>query len=108
MVIAISVYHCITNLHELWVEFGRGKIYNTRQFTEYQTMEQNVTEFQTDYQTISASALPFFYALSGCDPTLSIFGKSKKTSDGWKIFPDITGVCKTCICAVKKWKTRKK
>ena len=103
MVIAISVYHCIPNLHELWVEFGRGKIYNTWQFTEYQTMEQNVTEYQTDYQTISASALPFFYALSGCDATLSIFGKSKKTfSDGWKIFPEITGVCKTCICAVKK------
>ena len=78
MVIAISVYHCIPNLHEIWVEFGRGKIYNTWQFTEYQTMEQNITEYQTDYQTISASALPFFYALSGCDAILSIFGKSKK------------------------------
>ena len=43
-------------------------------------MKQNITEYQTDYQTISASALPFFYALSGCDATLSIFGKSKKPS----------------------------
>ena len=59
-------------------------------------MSQNFKQIIKLYQQA------FFYALSGCDPTLSIFGKSKKTSDGWKIFPDITGVCKTCICAVKK------
>ena len=31
LVIAISIYHCIPNLHELWEEFGRGYML---QFTE--------------------------------------------------------------------------
>ena len=37
---------------------------------------------------MSARALPFFHALSGCDTTSSIFGKSKKTH----LLPEITKV----------------
>ena len=41
---------------------------------------------------MSASVLPFFHALSGCDTTSSIFGKSKKTYDVWKPFLEIKKV----------------
>ena len=39
---------------------------------------------------ISASPLTFYYVLSGCDTTLSIFGKSKKIFyNALKVFPEI-------------------
>ena len=42
---------------------------------------------------MSASAPPFFYALSGYDTTSSIFGKSKKIFyDAWKVFLEIIKV----------------
>ena len=41
----------------------------------------------------SASALPFFDALSCYDTTSSMFGKNKKTFYGkWKCFPEVTKV----------------
>ena len=44
----------------------------------------------SDYGVMSASALPFFLALSGCDTILSIFGKRKNIFyDRWKLFPEI-------------------
>ena len=67
--IAISVYHCIPDLHELWVEFGRGK--DLKYITVYR--------IPSNYGVMSTSALPFFHVLSVYDTTSLISGKSKKT-----------------------------
>ena len=48
--------------------------------------------YASNYGVMSASALPFFYALSGYDTASSIFGKKKKIYDGCKLFPVITKV----------------
>ena len=54
VVIAISIYHCILNWHELWAEFGRGKYIA-------------VQRIASNYGVRSASVLPFFHALSCSD-----------------------------------------
>ena len=83
LVIAISVYHRIPNLHELWAKFGKGK--NLKYIP--------VHRIASNLGVMSASALSLFHALSGYDTTSSIFGKSKKTFyDAWKLFPEITKV----------------
>ena len=42
-------------------------------------------------------ALPFFYALTGCDSVSFFNGIGKKTAwQIWKIMPEITDVFKTC------------
>ena len=47
----------------------------------------------SNFGVMSASALPFFHALSGYDTTSSIFGKCKKIFyDAWKVFPEIIKV----------------
>ena len=68
MVITISVYHRILKFHELWVEFGKGKD------LKYIPVHRIVSNFGV----MSASALPSFHALTGCDTTLSIFCKKQK------------------------------
>ena len=67
MVITISVYHRILKLHELWVEFGKGKD------LKYIPVHRIVSNLGA----MSGSAIPF-HALTGCDTTSSIFGKNKK------------------------------
>ena len=67
-------------MHELWVEFGKEK---DLKYIVVHRIESNLG-------VMSASALPFFHALSGCDTTSSIFVKSKATFyDAWKFFPEI-------------------
>ena len=68
MVITISVHHRIIKLHELWAEFRKGKDLNNTP----------VHKIVSNIGAMSASALPFFHALTGCDTTSSIFGKNKK------------------------------
>ena len=68
MVITISVYHQIFKLHELWVEFSKGKDLNNTA----------IHRIVTNLGAMSARAIPFFHALTGCDTTSSIFGKNKK------------------------------
>ena len=58
MVIAISMYYCIPNLHELW----KGKYVA-------------VHRIASNYEVMSAIVL---HALSGRDITSSLFGNSKK------------------------------
>ena len=83
VVIAISLCHHICNLHELWVEFGKGK----------DLKYIPVHRIASNLGVMSASILPVFHALSGCDTTSSIFGKSKKNLyDTWKLFPEIAKV----------------
>ena len=80
VVIAISIYHCIPNLYELWAEFGRGK------YIAVQTIASN-------HGVMLSSVLAFFQALSGSDTNSSIFSESKETFyDRWKLFPEITKV----------------
>ena len=67
VVITISVYHRIFKLHELWVEFSKGKDLNIA-----------IHRIVSNLGAMSASAIPFFHALTGCDTTSSIFGKNKK------------------------------
>ena len=69
MVITISVYHRILKLHELWVEFSKGKDLNNIA----------IHRIVSNLGAMSGSAIPFFHALTGCDTTSSIFGKNKKT-----------------------------
>ena len=68
MVITISVCHRILKLHELWVEFGKGKD------LKYIPVHRIVSNLGA----MSGSAIPFFHALTGFDTTSSIFGKNKK------------------------------
>ena len=83
VVIAISVYCRIPSLHELWVQLGKGK----------DLKYIAVHRIASNLGVMSASALPSFHALSGCNTTSSIFGKSKNMFyDAWKLFPEITKV----------------
>ena len=83
VIIAISVYHHITNLRELWVALGKGK----------DLKYIAVHRIASNLGVMSASVLSFFHSLSDCDTTSSIFGKSPKTFyDAWKLFPEITKV----------------
>ena len=68
MVITKSVYHRILKLHELWVEFSKGKDLDNIP----------IHRIVSNLGAMSASAPPFFHALTGCDTTSSMFGKNKK------------------------------
>ena len=91
--IAISVYLGIPTLHELWMEFGREK--NLKYVP--------VHRITSNYGIMSASALPFFYALSSCDTNSSRFGKSKKTFyEEWWLYLEITTVFAKLISVQQK------
>ena len=83
VVTAISVYHRIPILPELWVEFRKRK---DLKYIAVHRLASNLG-------VMSASALPFFHALSGCDTTSQYLVKAKRSS---------MIVCETCICAAKK------
>ena len=70
-------------MHELWVEFGKGK----------DLKHIPVHRIVSNLGAMSANTLPFFHAPTGCDTTSSIFGKSKKTFyDAQKSFSEVTKV----------------
>ena len=66
--IAISVFHKLPLLNELWIEFGTGK---SGKFIP-------VHEIAAKMGKATSKALLFFHALSGCD-TSSLSRKGKKS-----------------------------
>ena len=64
MVITISICHRILKLHELWLEFSKGKDLNNIP----------IHRIVSNLGAMSTSVLPFFHALTGCDTTSSMFG----------------------------------
>ena len=51
-----------------------------------------VHRIASNFGVMPASARTIFHVRSGCDTTLLIFGKSKKTYDALKLFPEIKKV----------------
>ena len=80
VVIALSVFHRILAISELWIEFGTGK--NIRYIPIHQVA--------SDIGLVKCQALLFFHAFSGCDTSGSA-GKGKKSFyEAWKNVPEIT------------------
>ena len=79
--IAISVFHNLPMLNELWIEFGTGK---SLKFIP-------VHEIAAKMGKVTSQAFLFFHALSGCDTTSSLSRKGKKLFfESWKLLPDIS------------------
>ena len=83
VVIALSAFHRIHGLRELWLEFGVGK------HLKYIP----VHEIAVSLGRQTSNALLFFHAFSGCDTTSSLKGKGKKSfNEAWKKMPSVTPV----------------
>ena len=83
VVIALSAFHRIHGLRELWLEFGVGK------HLKYIP----VHEIAVSLGRQTCNALLFFHAFSGCDTTSSLKGKGKKSfNEAWKKMPSVTPV----------------
>ena len=66
--IAISMFHKLSMLNELWIKFG------TRKSLKFIP----VHEIAAKMEKVSSQAFLFFHALSGCDTTSLISEKGKK------------------------------
>ena len=83
VVIALSAFHRIRGLQELWLEFGVGK------HLKYIPIHEIATSLGPQMST----AYLFFHSFSGCDTTSSIQGKGKASFyETWKKMPSITPV----------------
>lgn len=85
IVIAISVFHQLPQLKELWVGFGSGKSY--RDIPIHKICELLGPE--------RSEALPVFHALTGCDYTSFLRNIGKKTA--WKTWQDMPEMTQTFI-----------
>ena len=83
VVIAVSAFHRVVILTELWIEFGVGK------YLKYISTHELATKFRT----AASQAFPFFHAISGCDTISSVAGKGKKSFyETRQLFSEITAV----------------
>ena len=85
VVIAVSQFHKMRQLQELWIIFGTGN--NVKYIPVHY-----ITELMGD----KALGLLAFHSITGCDTTSSFFGKGKKTA--WKVWeehPELTSTFKT-------------
>ena len=83
VVIAVSIFHRITGIQELWIEYGLEK------YLKYIPIHQLASVMGT----VQCEAFLFFHAISGCDRTSSVHGKAKKTfHDTWLMLPELTPV----------------
>ena len=81
VVIALSVFHRVLGISELWIEFGTGR--NIRYIPIHQVA--------SDIGLVKCQALLFFHAFSGCDTTSGFAGKGKKSFyEAWRKVPEIT------------------
>ena len=81
VVIALSVFHRIPNLTELWIEYGVGK---AMEFIP-------IHEISDSLGPLVSEAHFFFHAISGCDTTSSFAGKAKISFYfTWKLLPELT------------------
>ena len=82
VVIALGVFHKL-NTAELWIEMGVG---GSKQWIPIHKYSQLLGEDV-------CKALPFWFALTGCDTTSHFYGIGKLTAwKTWTAFPDVTGV----------------
>jgi len=85
IVIGLSLFEMITDLQELWIDFGTGK---NRRFYAIHELYHNLGADK-------AKALAFFYAFTGCDQ-VSFFSNCGKTKawNSWNHFSEITATFK--------------
>ena len=80
VVIALCVFHSL-NLSELWIEFGTGQHRRWLPIHDYATLLGEEI----------CRALPFWYAITGCDTVSMFAGRGKKTCwIAWGIYPEVT------------------
>lgn len=83
VVIALSAFHRIPGIQELWLEFGVGK------HLKYISIHEIATSLGPHIST----AYLFFHSFSGCDTTSSVQGKGKASfNETWKKMPCMTPV----------------
>ena len=79
--IGTSMFHKLSMLNGLWIEFGKGK---SLKFIP-------VHEIAAKIGKITSQAFLLFHALSGCDTTSLLSRKGKKSFfETWKLLPDIS------------------
>ena len=79
-VVVIALYHFFSlEVEELWIEFGAGI---HRRYIPIHQYARNLKEE-------TCRALPFWYAVSGCDTVSAFAGKGKKTAwQTWDCYPE--------------------
>ena len=83
VVIAVSAFHRVVILTELWIEFRVGK------YLKYISTHELAPKFRT----AASQAFPSFHAISGCDTISSVAGKGKKSFyETRQFFSEITAV----------------
>ena len=83
VVIALSAFHRIPGIQELWIEFGVGK---HLKFIP-------IHEIAASLGPETSTAYLFFHSFSGCDTTSSVNGKGKASFyETWKKMPCVTPV----------------
>ena len=83
VVIALSTFHRIPSLQELWIAFGVGK----------HLKFLPIHEIANSLGPQASTAYLFFHSFSGCDTTSTLHGKGKKSfSDTWKKMASATPV----------------
>ena len=83
VVIALSAFHRIPSLQELWIEFGVGK----------HLKFLPIHEIANSLGPQACTAYLFFHSFSGCDTTSTLHRKGKKSfSDTWKKMASATPV----------------
>ena len=80
VVIALSWYRHISNIKELWIEFGTGK---HRRYIPIHKLSEHLTP-------PIAEALPFFHAFTGCDTVSTFAGIGKRSAwNAWMKYHDV-------------------
>ena len=80
VVIALSCYHKITNIQELWIEYGKGK----------DKRHLPIHKLSPKMPSPLIESLPFFHSFTGCDTVSAFLGIGKRSAwNAWMMFRDI-------------------
>ena len=94
------------------MHFTKNEVFHTQFPADLVTFTEEILKgklhFLCSDGAMLASALPFFYVLSGCDTTSSIFVKAKRPMMDAKLFPETTKVFVKLAPVQKKVKYTKK
>ena len=91
VVIAITAFHRVVRLIELWIDFGVGK------YLKYIPIHKPASKFGK----VMSEAFPFFHAISGCNTTSFVAGKGKKSFyETWELFSEITAVFSKMVIVI--------